>query len=79
MQIKTTVGHVYVLLWNEGRQIKWRVKNEALKEMSGPKNSEGYEYCLRGNSIKCKYFVVDVVIQTKLDQIWEGNSGRTLV
>jgi hypothetical protein len=79
MQIKTTLGHVYILLWNEGAQIKLDVENEAFKEMSGPKSSEDCGYYLRQNSIECKYFVVDMVIQTKLDQIWEETSGTILV
>jgi hypothetical protein len=36
VQIKTTVGHVYVPLRNEGAQIELSVENEALKGMSGP-------------------------------------------
>lgn len=79
MQIKTTVGRVYVPLWKEGAQIKLSAEDEAFKGMSGPKNSEDCGYGLRRKSVKCKYFVVDVVIQTKLEQIWEGNSGRILV
>jgi len=47
--------------------------------MTGPKISEDFRYCLRRKSVKCKYVIMGVLIQTKLDQILEGNSGRILV